>query len=62
MSASAGQFQSVVDCALITARQEGAAAFYRGFSASCCRIVSWNIVLWISYEQLKKQVNTLYTN
>ena len=38
---------------LIIPRQEGLLAFYKGFNASCLRLVSWNIVLWLSYEQLK---------
>ena len=52
----------MLHCALDTARTEGPAAFYKGFTASCMRIVSWNIVLWISYEQLKKGVDTFYSD
>ena len=52
----------MLHCALDTARTEGPVAFYKGFTASCMRIVSWNIVLWISYEQLKKGVNTFYSD
>ena len=44
----------------LTARQEGLSAFYRGFKASCLRLVSWNIVLWISYEQLKLATRNFY--
>ena len=33
--------------------REGVSALYRGFAASCSRLVSWNIVLWLSYEQIK---------
>ena len=57
---SSGQFiiRNVIHCAVRTARQEGSKAFYKGFTASCMRIVSWNIMLWMSYEQLKKGVKT----
>ena len=55
-------FRNVIHCAVKTARQEGSAAFYKGFTASCMRIVSWNIMLWMSYEQLKKGVNVFYAN
>merc|ERR1712025_21686 len=60
MNSSQGQYRNVIHCALRTAKQEGAMAFYKGFTASCMRIVSWNIVLWMTYEQLKKTVNMLY--
>ena len=55
-------FRNVIHCAVRTARQEGTRAFYKGFTASCMRIVSWNIMLWMSYEQLKKGVNVIYAN
>ena len=53
MNSPRGQYRGVLHCAQETARTEGAKAFYRGFKASCLRLVSWNIVLWVSYEQLK---------
>jgi len=62
MNSSQGQYRNVIHCAVKTARQEGAVAFYKGFTASCMRIVSWNIVLWMTYEQLKKTVNMVYSN
>ena len=34
-------------------RTEGLLAFYKGFNASCMRLVSWNIALWLTYEQIK---------
>ena len=52
--------RNVIHCAVKTARQEGLAAFYKGFAPSCLRIVSYNIMLWITFEQLKKGVNTFY--
>ena len=60
MNSSAGSYKTVFHCALQTGRQEGLAAFYKGFSTSAMRIISWNIVLWTSYEQLKKALNTHY--
>ena len=76
MNAPRGHYRGVLDCARQTARAEGLAAFYRGFRASCLRLVrggqyllfycckysrlllqvSWNVVLWLSYEQLKLAV------
>ena len=50
--------RNVIHCAVRTARQEGSKAFYKGFAPSCLRIVSYNIMLWITFEQLKKVVKT----
>lgn len=48
----------MIHCAVRTARQEGS----NEFTASCMRIVSWNIMFWMSYEQLKNRVNVIYAN
>lgn len=53
MNSPHGKYKGAMDCAIRTARTEGAMAFYKGFNASCMRLVSWNIALWLSYEQLK---------
>jgi len=53
MNSPSGKYRGALHCAVSTARSEGFLAFYKGFSASCLRLVSWNIALWLSYEQLK---------
>ncbi|XP_058828094.1 dicarboxylate carrier SLC25A8-like [Topomyia yanbarensis] len=53
MNSPKGQYQGVVECAIKMGSKEGMAAFYKGFVPSFARLVSWNIVMWISYEQLK---------
>jgi solute carrier family 25 uncoupling protein 8/9 len=35
-------------------------AFYKGFSASCLRLVSWNVCLWLTFEQLKSVTREYY--
>ncbi|RZF40586.1 hypothetical protein LSTR_LSTR007469 [Laodelphax striatellus] len=52
MSAAKGEYSSVTHVALETLK-EGPLAFYKGFFPSFYRIATWNIVLWISFEQLK---------
>jgi solute carrier family 25 (mitochondrial uncoupling protein), member 8/9 len=47
-------YKGVVDCVGKTLVNEGPLAFYKGFSANAMRIVSWNIVMFISLEQIKK--------
>jgi len=56
MNARPGQYAGAIDCAVRMATQEGAQAFYKGFVPSFVRIVSWNVCLWITYEQIKKLV------
>jgi len=60
MNSPEGRYRGALSCAMETARNEGFFAFYKGFNASFSRLVAWNICLWITYEQFKKGVLTLY--
>lgn len=53
MNSPKGQYRGAIDCAIKMGRKEGASAFYKGFVPSFARLVSWNVVMWITYEQLK---------
>ncbi|KAJ9599200.1 hypothetical protein L9F63_010331, partial [Diploptera punctata] len=53
MNSPKGEYRSAIDCALRMMTKEGPGAFYKGFTPSFCRLVSWNIVMWITYEQFK---------
>jgi len=61
MNSPRGKYRGALHVARETARNEGLMAFYKGFNASCIRLVSWNIVLWLSYEQLKLAAKSLYS-
>ncbi|XP_051980746.1 mitochondrial uncoupling protein 3 [Xyrauchen texanus] len=54
MNSSAGQYSSALNCALTMVTKEGPAAFYKGFVPSFLRLGSWNIVMFVSYEQIKR--------
>lgn len=43
-----------VDCAIQTVRNEGFRALYKGFIPTYLRMGPWNIIFFITYEQLKK--------
>jgi len=58
MNSRPGQYRGALECAMQMAAKEGTAAFYKGFVPSFARIVTWNIALWITYEQAKKIVFT----
>ncbi|XP_044143101.1 mitochondrial uncoupling protein 2 [Bufo gargarizans] len=54
MNSAKGQYQSALNCALTMVRQEGPMAFYKGFMPSFLRLGSWNVVMFVTYEQLKR--------
>uniref|UniRef100_A0A4D5R9B7 Mitochondrial uncoupling protein 2 n=1 Tax=Scolopendra viridis TaxID=118503 RepID=A0A4D5R9B7_SCOVI len=54
MNSRQGQYKGAVDCTVKMFREGGVAAFYKGFVPNFYRFVSWNICMWITYEQLKR--------
>lgn len=60
MNAPVGQYRGAVDCAVRMMMKEGPGAFYKGFMPSFSRLVSWNICMWITYEQFKRLVLVAY--
>lgn len=54
MNSAPGQYGSAVNCALTMLREEGPLAFYKGFTPSFLRLGSWNVVMFVTYEQLKR--------
>jgi len=48
-------FTGPIDCAVKLMKTQGPTAFYKGFIPNFTRIGSWNIVTWVTLEQLKKQ-------
>eukprot|EP01016_Furgasonia_blochmanni_P056322 TRINITY_DN9583_c0_g1_i7.p1 TRINITY_DN9583_c0_g1~~TRINITY_DN9583_c0_g1_i7.p1 ORF type:complete len:335 (+),score=101.32 TRINITY_DN9583_c0_g1_i7:49-1005(+) len=45
-------YTGVIDCIVKTTKKEGPFAFYKGFTANAWRIISWNIVMFMTREQL----------
>ncbi|XP_043833782.1 mitochondrial uncoupling protein 2-like isoform X1 [Dromiciops gliroides] len=54
MNSASGQYASGGHCALTMLRKEGPQAFYKGFMPSFLRLGSWNVVMFVTYEQLKR--------
>jgi solute carrier family 25 (mitochondrial uncoupling protein), member 8/9 len=46
-------YKGPLDCAAWMLRTQGPAAFYSGFIPNFARIGSWNIVTWVTLEQLR---------
>lgn len=47
-------YKGSIDCFIQTVRNEGFRALYKGFIPTWVRMGPWNIIFFISYEQLKK--------
>lgn len=47
-------YSSSMDCALRTIKTEGILALYKGFIPIWVRLGPWNIIFFMTYEQLKK--------
>ncbi|XP_076025183.1 dicarboxylate carrier UCP2-like [Genypterus blacodes] len=54
MNSGTGQYNSALHCSLTMLRNEGPTAFYKGFMPSFLRLGSWNIVMFVTYEQIKR--------
>jgi len=47
-------YSSSMDCLMKTLRHEGPSALYKGFIPNWVRLGPWNVVFFLTYEQLKK--------
>lgn len=47
-------YTGTIDCFLRTVRSEGFVALYKGFVPTWLRMGPWNIIFFLSYEQLKQ--------
>ncbi|KAM4628070.1 dicarboxylate carrier UCP2-like [Polymixia lowei] len=56
MNSVPGQYSSASNCAVNMLIKEGPTAFYKGFMPSFLRLGSWNIVMFVTYEQIKRGV------
>ncbi|XP_053416604.1 mitochondrial uncoupling protein 3 [Nycticebus coucang] len=54
MNSLPGQYRSPLDCMLKMVAQEGPTAFYKGFTPSFLRLGTWNVMMFVTYEQLKR--------
>lgn len=47
-------YNGSIDCGIQTVRNEGFRALYKGFIPAWLRMGPWNIIFFITYEQLKQ--------
>ena len=53
MQAPKGMYSGFLDAFLSTLRKEGPKSFYKGFVPNACRISGWNIVMFLTLEQVR---------
>ncbi|XP_012510249.1 PREDICTED: mitochondrial brown fat uncoupling protein 1 [Propithecus coquereli] len=51
-----GQYTSVPNCAVTMFTKEGPTAFFKGFVPSFLRLASWNVIMFVCFEQLKREL------
>ncbi|XP_078395236.1 mitochondrial brown fat uncoupling protein 1 [Cetorhinus maximus] len=56
MNSAPGHYKSALNCAWTMLVKEGPTAFYKGFLPSYLRLGSWNVIMFVTYEQLKRAV------
>lgn len=54
MNSHNGQYSGAIDCAVKMFKEGGATTFYKGFMPSFIRLGSWNICMFVTFEQLKR--------
>lgn len=59
-AASAPAYRGAIDCLVRTLRSEGPGALYQGVTPQFVRITGWNIVMFVTFEQLKKAAGEFY--
>lgn len=62
MNSALGQYSGALNCALTMVAKEGPLSFYKGFMPSFLRLGSWNVVMFVTYEQLKRAMMTAQHN
>ncbi len=54
MNAEPGKYSNPLQCASETLRNEGPSAFYKGFGPNVVRLAGWNVIMFLTLEQVKK--------
>ncbi|XP_048733001.1 dicarboxylate carrier SLC25A8-like isoform X2 [Ostrea edulis] len=53
MNSMPSQYQNAIHCAMVLWRELGFGGFYKGFLPALLRIGTWNVLMFLSYEQIK---------
>lgn len=58
MGDSQGLYKGTLDCFVKTFRNDGPLAFYKGFIPNFTRLGSWNVVMFLTLEQVKNLISS----
>lgn len=58
MNAKPGTYSGVGDCIIKTIKNDGPLAFYNGFTTNASRIISWNVVGFVTLQELRNLVSS----
>ena len=56
MGAAPGMYNGMLDAFVQTAKKDGILAFYNGFGPNFARLGSWNVVMFMTLEQVKSRL------
>ena len=56
MGDSVGAYSGTLDCFVKTLKNDGPMAFYKGFIPNFARLGSWNVVMFLTLEQVKRLI------
>lgn len=51
------EYKNIIDCIIFIKRNEGVAAFYKGFFPIWFRLAPWQLTFWVSYEKTRNLLN-----
>jgi len=60
MGSAPGTYKGTIDCFMKTFSNDGLLAFYSGFGPNFARLGSWNVIMFLTLEQLKQKVFMRY--
>jgi len=54
MMGDSSAYKSTIDCFVKTLKNDGPLAFYKGFLPNFARLGSWNVIMFLTLEQVQK--------
>ncbi|XP_005877832.1 PREDICTED: mitochondrial brown fat uncoupling protein 1 isoform X1 [Myotis brandtii] len=56
VNSTPGQYKSAHNCAMTMFIKEGPSAFFKGLLPSFLRLASWNVIMYVCFEKLKREL------
>ncbi|XP_066109563.1 mitochondrial brown fat uncoupling protein 1 [Saccopteryx bilineata] len=61
INSTPGHYKGVINCATTMLSKEGPSAFFKGLIPSFLRLGSWNVIMFVCFEQLKRELMSRQT-